>query len=107
MARDTAVVMCSEDFREFSERETQLECPLCKLDALNSRRRKYPITAVRALRCRQDAEPLIVTESIGTEPVRRASSPERIELALTTSVWTLESVPESSTFLSLPSHLMA
>ena len=44
-----------------------MECPLRKLDALNGRYRKDPITAVGPLRCRQNAEPLIVAERVRTD----------------------------------------
>lgn len=67
MARNAAVVPRAENLREFVQRETELQSPLCKLDALNGRGREYAIPPTCPLRCWKDAELLIVTQCIGTD----------------------------------------
>jgi len=67
MAWGAAVVARAEDLRELIQGEAKLECPLCELDALNGCRREHPVTTVRPLRSREDAELLVMTERIGTD----------------------------------------
>jgi len=67
MAGYAAMVASSQNLGKFTKREAELERPLCKLNALDSRRREYAISPTRPLRSGKNADPFVVAERISAD----------------------------------------
>jgi hypothetical protein len=64
MTGRAAVVARVEYFREFPEREAELNSTPCELDALDSVRGVQAIAGRRPLRFRENPEPLVVADGV-------------------------------------------